>query len=59
MIDDDREVPAIHLVEAGLVHVQPFQCFARGSPIELAVGQDLREVARASQQAIGDARRAA
>src|SRR5690606_15637134 len=50
---------AVHLVEAGLVHVERVQGVVGEGARDAAVALDLGEVARAAEEAVGDARRAA
>ena len=55
VIDEDRQKASIHFIEARLVHIEPFERLSGGLAVELPVAQDLREVAGAAQQVVGDA----
>src|SRR5690606_11215825 len=56
---DEREQDAlVHVVESFLVHVERFEGVVSDGTRDAAVALDLGEVARAAQQAVGDAGRA-
>ena len=60
LLDDRREDPPVELVEPVLVHLQPGRApRARRLQVDRVLAGDLREVAQAPQQPVGDARRAA
>src|ERR1700693_5833951 len=59
LLDDGCQDPAVELIEAVLVHLQPREGLAGGREITLLLPGDLGEVAQAAQQAVGDPRRAA
>ena len=59
VVDDDREVAPVHLVEARLVDLEPLAGLDDPGEVDLPRAEHLGEVADAAEQAVGDARRAA
>src|SRR2546422_4677915 len=59
LLDDGLQDPAVHVVEAELVHVEPFERLARDRRGNLAPGPYLRVVAHPLQEPVCDTRRAA
>src|SRR2546427_11890079 len=59
LLDDGLQDPAVHVVEAELVHVEPFERLGRDRRGNLAPGPYLRVVAHPLQEPVCDTRRAA
>src|SRR5438132_1603389 len=53
LLDDRRQDPAVELVEAVLIHLQPRERLAGGREVDFPLAVDVREVAQAAQQAVG------
>ena len=56
LLDDGREQPPVHVIEAQGVHFEHPQGLVRHRGGDVAVGPDLGEVANPPQQPVGDAR---
>ena len=59
LLDDRREDPAVELVEAVLVHLQPRQRLSGRFEVDGVLAGDVREIAQTPEEPVGDARSAA
>src|SRR6266567_1191457 len=59
LVQQRKHQVAVHFVEALRVHTQHLQCFLRHRARDTARRAHFRKIARAPQQAVGDARRSA